>query len=100
MDQFNGGGSGTATALYATNNSKEIAAIYLISISAGLAIATVAAYGQSLGAVAAILALAEFCAFVLILMRSQSFLDQRYGTLLRGVVRPPTDALKLFRRAR
>lgn len=91
--------TGTATALYATNNSKEISAIYLISISAGLAIATVAAYGQSLSGVAAILALAEFCAFVLILMRSQTFLDQRYATLLRGVVKPPTDVLKLFRRA-
>lgn len=91
--------TGTATALYATNNSKEISAIYVISMAAGLAIAAVAAYGTSLSGAAMVLALAEFCAFVLILMRSQVFLDQPYTTLLRGVLRPPTDALKLFRRA-
>ena len=46
-----------------------------------------------------VLALSELCVFVLILMRSQAFLDQRYTSLLCGVLRPPTDALKLFRRA-
>ena len=91
--------TGTATALLATNNSKEISVIYLISISAGLVVAAVAAHATSLGGVALVLALAELCVFVLILMRSQAFLDQPYTTLLRGVLRPPTDALKLFRRA-
>ena len=91
--------TGTATALLATNNSKEISVIYLISISAGLAVAAAAAYGASLGGVALVLALSELCVFVLILMRSQAFLDQRYTSLLCGVLRPPTDALKLFRRA-
>jgi len=91
--------TGTATALYATNNSKAISVIYVIAMSTGLAIAAAAAYGTSLSGVAMVLALAEFCAFVLILMRSQAFLGQPYMTLLRGVLRPPTDALKLFRRA-
>lgn len=91
--------TGTASALLATNNSKAISLIYLISVSAGLAVAAVAAHATSLGGVALVLALAELCVFVLILMRSQAFLDQPYTTLLRGVLRPPTDALKLFRRA-
>lgn len=91
--------TGSATALLATNNSKEISVIYVISISAGLVVAAVAAHATSLGGVALVLALAELCVFVLILMRSQAFLDQPHTTLLRGVLRPPTDALKLFRRA-
>lgn len=90
--------AGTATALYATNNNKEIATVYVIAAAAGVIAAVGAAQYGGLTLVAAVLAIAEFGVFTMILIRTLAFLDQRPAALLAAVARPPTDALRLFRK--
>lgn len=90
--------AGTATALYATNNNQAISVIYVVAASVGVVLAILAAQMAGLPGVAAVLALAEFGVFVMILVRTQTFLGQPFGVLMRRVVVPPVDALKLFRR--
>ena len=46
----------------------------------------------------AAVALAEFAAFAFILRRAMVFLDHRPLSLAKAVMKPPVDALKLFRR--
>lgn len=90
--------AGTATALYATNNNQAISLIYVVAASVGVVLAIIAAQMAGLSGVAAVLALAEFGVFVMILVRTQAFLGQPFGVLIRRVIVPPVDALKLFRR--
>jgi hypothetical protein len=70
----------------------------LLLASAGVVAAIVAAPLGGLPAVAAVLALAEIGVFVLILVRTLAFLDQRLVSVLAVMLRPPTQALHILRR--
>ena len=87
-----------ACALHATNRSQAIAAIYVLVAGAALAVTVVAGAHAGSDGVAAVLAVAEFAVFALVLRRTLAFLDQRFADLLRDVLRPPRDALDLLRR--
>ena len=82
-----------ACALHATNHSQEIAVIYVLGAGAALALAVAAAVHAGSDGVAAVLAVAEFVVFALILRRTLVFLDQRFATLARAVLHPPLDVL-------
>ena len=87
-----------ACALHATNRSQAIAAIYVLVSGAALAVAAIAGTHAGSDGVAAVLAVAEFVVFALILRRTLAFLGQRFSDVLRDVLRPPRDALDLLRR--
>ena len=88
--------TGAATALYATNNNREIAAVSVLATGAGLLAALAAVSHAGSSGVAAAMAGAELVVFVLILRRALAFLGQRPGELLRAVLRPPTEVLGWF----
>lgn len=90
--------TGTATALYATNNNREIAAIYIIAAAAGGVSALILAPVVGLNGVAFAFALTEIGVFVMVLVRTLAFLDQRFWSLAGAVVKPPTDMLRVLRR--
>lgn len=90
--------AGTVTALFVTNNNQAVSVIYLVAASVGVTLSILAAFLVGLTGVAAVLAFSELCVFVMILIRTQAFLGQPLSVLLRRIVVPPVDALKLFRR--
>ena len=87
-----------ATVLLATNHHKEIAWQYVLLASAGLTAATAAAHYAGSTGVAVALAVSDFVMLALVLKWALTFVDQRFGALAGAVLRPPTDALDLFRR--
>ena len=89
--------TGAATAMLATNSHKEIAVLYVLAASAGLAASAAAAVHTGPSGVAAALALSELVVLVLVLKQALGFLDQRLGALARSTLRPPVDVLGLFR---
>ena len=88
--------TGAATALHATNNNREIAAVSVLATGAGLLAALAAVSHAGSSGVAAAMAGAELVVFVLILRRALAFLGQRPGELLRAVLRPPAEVLGWF----
>ena len=88
--------TGAATALYATNNNKEIATACVLATGAGLLASIAAVPHAGASGVAAAMAAAELAVFALILRRALAFLGQRPGELVGAVLRPPTEVLGWF----
>ncbi len=88
--------TGTASALYATNNNQAIATIYVVVASAGVAASIMAAFVVGTSGVAAMLALSELIVLALVFVQTLNFVDQRASEILRRVIIPPTDTLRLL----
>ncbi|MBO6783461.1 MAG: hypothetical protein JJ899_09365, partial [Alphaproteobacteria bacterium] len=88
--------TGTASALYATNNNQAIATIYVVVASVAVAASIFAAMIGGTSGVAAALALAELVVLALVFIRTLRFVDQSAGQVLRRVVVPPVDTLRLL----
>jgi O-antigen/teichoic acid export membrane protein len=87
-----------ATALYATNNNRAIAAIYGISAASGLAVLALVTPMFGINGAAAALAIAEMAVVLLVVGRTMAFLDQRFLSLVLAALKPPTDVLRVLRR--
>lgn len=88
--------TGTATALYATNNNQVIALFYVVVASVGVLASIIAGFVVGTSGVAAMLALSELVVLVFVFVRTLNFLDQRAYLVLRQVIVPPIDTIRVL----